>query len=132
VLDRLTLPETLADSASHAKTLRLVLAKEAKRADWGAGRDSTITYRFRVEELSISVRGDLVRVRCTARGHLPRGKSARSYLEFSGAASEQRAVVDRVLQIVARGVVTRLAELERIRRGQLAPARVAKPDAAER
>ena len=38
---------------------------------------------------------------------------------FSGPASERGATVKRVLEIVARGVVTRLAELERKRRGDL-------------
>jgi len=40
-------------------------------------------------------------------------------LTFSGPASTRDAVVVEVLEIVARGVITRLAELERTRRGQL-------------
>jgi hypothetical protein len=69
-----------------------------------------------VEELTIVESNGVLRVRCTALGRLPRGKSARSHLDFGGDPKKRRAVVERVLEIVARGVVTRLAALERQRR----------------
>jgi hypothetical protein len=69
-----------------------------------------------VEELRITEEAGVLRVRCTALGRLPRGKSARSHLDFGGDPKNRRAVVERVLEMVARGVVTRLAALERERR----------------
>jgi len=102
--------------ASEEKYLRDVLAKEARRADWGAGRKSRIQYRFRIDELEVVEDASVVRVRCAATGWLPRGKTAKSRLAFGGSPKERPELVRRVLAIVARGVVTRLAELERGRR----------------
>jgi hypothetical protein len=114
VLDRLEMP---ADVSKHfERHLRQTLRRVARRADWGAGRENRIEYRFKLELLELAREGNVVRVKCTAVGQLPRGRSARSHLVFSGDADKQDAVVQRVLDIVARGVVTRLAELERDRR----------------
>jgi len=118
VLDRLVLPAELSQAPALERHLRSALSRETRRADWGAGRGSTITYRFFIEKLSITEEGGVVRVHCTALGKLPKGKVARSRLTFSGAPAERRALVQRVLEIVARGVIGRLAELERIRRGR--------------
>jgi hypothetical protein len=118
VLDRLTLAAELSRAPALERHLLAALKREARRADWGAGRGSTISYRFTVEELSIREEGGVVRVQCTALGQLPKGKVARSRLAFSGAPAERHALVKRVLSIVARGVIGRLAELERIRRGR--------------
>src|SRR5690606_24852766 len=96
---------------------RQVLRREVKRVEWGAGRDNRIEYRFRVTELVITSADGVVRVTCSATGILPGGRSANSRLGFSGAANRKNQVVKQVLEIVARGVITRLAELERRRRG---------------
>ena len=58
----------------------------------------------------------MLKVRCTALGRLPAGKSARSHLAFGGNPRQRERVMKHVLEIVARGVVTRLAALERARR----------------
>jgi hypothetical protein len=114
VLDRLEMPPEV--SKHFERHLRQTLRRVARRADWGAGRENRIEYRFKLELLDLAREGTVVRVKCTAVGQLPRGRSARSQLVFSGDAAKQDAVVERVLDIVARGVVTRLAELERNRR----------------
>jgi hypothetical protein len=114
VLDRLEVPADVPQL--YQRHLRHALKRLARRAEWGAGRGSRIEYRFRVERLEVSHQGSVVRVTCTALGRLPRGRSARSHLVFSGDANKRDAVVQRVLEIVARGVVTRLAELEAERR----------------
>jgi translation initiation factor IF-3 len=93
-----------------------VLAREAKTADWGAGHKSQIQYRFRIDELEVTEDATVVKVRCAATGWLPKGRNAKSRLAFGGAPKERTELVRRVLAIVARGVVTRLAELERQRR----------------
>jgi hypothetical protein len=117
VLDQLDLSKTDLGRPEE-KFLRDVLGREARRADWGAGRKSRIQYRFRVDELEVTEEASVVKIRCAATGWLPKGKTAKSKLSFGGAPKERADLVRRVLAIVARGVVTRLAELERQRRLQ--------------
>jgi hypothetical protein len=116
-LDRLTLPP-LRNQSALERHLRQVLKREARRADWGAGRGAVIQYRFNVEELSFSSQSGVLSITCAASGRLPRGKAARSRLVYGGAIAKQDELTRHVLDIVARGVITRLAELERIRRGE--------------
>lgn len=116
-LDRLTLP-TVANSEKIERHLRQVLQREVRKANWGAGRGSVIEYRFKVEELSVVNQGGVLSVTCSAAGRLPKGQAARSRLVYGGKPSEHDKLVEHVLNIVARGVITRLAEMERIRRGE--------------
>jgi hypothetical protein len=115
LLDRLTFPD-VKGGERYVRHLRFVIRREARRADWGAGRKSRISLRFVVEELSVRARGSAVEVRCNARGELPGGRRARSRLVYGGDPKQEQLLVERVLEIVARGVVGRLAELERVRR----------------
>lgn len=115
-LDRLDFPD-LPGAAGYKKHLVAFLRKEARRVRWGAGSQNRIEYRFQVTELSIRMEADVLRVSCTAVGRLPGNKSARSRLTFGGDPARKTQVVHQVLEIVARGVLTRLAELERQRRG---------------
>lgn len=116
-LDRLDFPQEVQGSRALRTHLERVLRKEVRRVEWGAGRDNRIEYRFSVTKLDLAVNGDVVQVSCTALGALPGGRTAKSQLTFGGAAREQQRVVKQVLEIVARGVITRLAQLERRRRG---------------
>jgi hypothetical protein len=118
VLDRLIVPPNFPEQRRVAKVLEKVLKHEARRVQWGAGQGSRITYRFYLEQLDLSVERGVLKVRCTAFGRLPKGKTARSKLEFGGDARDPRKVIDHVLTIVARGVLSRLAELERDRRSR--------------
>jgi hypothetical protein len=115
-LDRLQFPENVANAAVYVSHLKRVLRREAARADWGAGRGARIEYRFSVTTLTLTHAADVLTVTCAAVGRLPKGKTARSRISFGGDPSKSREVVKRVLEIVARGVITRLAELERERR----------------
>lgn len=115
-LDRLEFPENVANAKAYISHLKRVLRREAARADWGAGRGARIEYRFSVTALTLSHGGDVLTVTCAAVGKLPKGKVARSRISFGGDPRKPREVVSRVLEIVARGVITRLAELERVRR----------------
>ena len=117
-LDRLQLPGELSstDAKEFAKHLRVTLKREARHADWGADPKSKISYRFFVEELELREENGVLHVTCTALGRLPKGKSAKSHIAFGGDPHDRKKVIERVLDIVARGVVTRLAELERARR----------------
>lgn len=116
-LDRLEFPEHFENAAYYRRHLVQVLKREARKADWGAGRGNRIEYRFAVRKLALKVDDDVLHVACTAVGRLPGGKTAKSNLTFGGNPRKRRELVRRVLQIVARGVITRLAELERERRG---------------
>ena len=115
-LDRLSLPPDLIGAKGFETHLRSTLRREVRRADWGAGAASKISYRFAVEQLDLREDKGVLHVTCTARGRLPKGKSAKSHIVFGGDPHERTKVVQHVLDIVARGVVTRLAELERARR----------------
>jgi len=114
-LDQLVFPE-VDGGAALERHFRRTLSQAARKADWGAGSGAKIEYRVTVEALDLRLEDGVLRVRCTALGRLPKGKSARSHIEFGGAPSERPALLRRVLEIVARGVVTRLAALERERR----------------
>ena len=115
-LDRLSLPPDLIGAKGFETHLRSTLRREVRRADWGAGAKSKISYRFAIEQLDLREADGVLHVTCTARGRLPKGKSAKSHIVFGGDPHERTKVVQHVLDIVARGVVTRLAELERARR----------------
>jgi len=133
VLDELAFQEGASAGAGYKKHLHRTLQREARRADWGAGRANRIEYRFYVTELSIEEKGEALLVRCSALGKLPKGKSAKSRRSYSGDKNQRDELVRRVLDIVAKGVITRLAELERVRRGDLKATGVRRPesDAAE-
>jgi hypothetical protein len=118
VLDLLEVPHDVPEYQRVTKVLTKILKHEHHRVEWGAGRHSRITYRFYLEQLDLSVERGVLKVRCTALGRLPKGKTARSKLEFGGDAKAPRQVIDHVLAIVARGVLTRLADLERDRRAR--------------
>lgn len=117
VLDRLDFPSDFAGHARYRQHLLSALKREARRATWGAGRENRVEYRFQVSELAFSLSGDVLHIRCSAIGVLPGGQRAKSELTFGGSLAERDELIKKVLDIVARGVVTRLAELERMRRG---------------
>ena len=115
-LDRLVFPEGVANGLEFQRFLKLRLQREARRADWGAPTGAKIEFRFFVEELTTRSDGNVLRITCTALGRLPKGKSARSKIEYGGDPRKRVLEVKKVLEMVARGVITRLAELERERR----------------
>jgi hypothetical protein len=115
-LDRLSFPSDLSGAKELESHLRSTLKREARHADWGAGAGSKISYRFFVEQLDLREEAGVLHVTCTALGRLPKGKSAKSHIAFGGDPHDRKKVVEHVLDIVARGVLTRLAELERARR----------------
>ncbi len=115
-LDRLEFPAGVAGGAALERDFKKHLKRAARRADWGARRGQKIEFRVKVEELSIRDGEHVVHVRCTALGSLPKGRTTRTFLEFGGDPSDRAKVVRHVLEIVARGIVTRLAAIERERR----------------
>jgi hypothetical protein len=118
VLDRLVVPSTVPEHKRVSRVLEKVLKREARRVQWGAGRKNRIEYRFYLEELKVTIENGVYKVHCTALGRLPKGKSARSKLVLGGDPQNPRKIIDEVLAIVARGVLARLADLERERRAR--------------
>jgi hypothetical protein len=119
-LDRLDLPPGLPRGTALERHFRFQLKKAAHRADWGAQRGAKIEYRVKLEELSVREGNGVIHVKCTALGSLPKGRTTRTLIEFGGNPAERQRVIEHVLEIVARGVVTRLAAIERGRRAQAA------------
>jgi hypothetical protein len=115
-VDRVLFPPGVADADFLGKKLKQRLQRAARHADWGAGRRDEIRFRFRVETLTLTPRANVLTVHCSALGELPKGKTARTRLTYSGDPSDPRKLVLHVLEIVASGVVARLADLERSRR----------------
>lgn len=115
-LDRVTLPRDTAYADEILRHLKFVLRRAARRADWGTGASSTISLRFTVETLKLSEHSGALHVRCSALGELPRRRTARSQLTYGGDPKLGTKLVKQVLEIVARGVISRLAEMERHRR----------------
>lgn len=118
VLDRLEVPSNMPEHQRLTKVLTKLLKHEQYRVEWGAGRHNRIVYRFTLEQLDLTVERGVLKVRCTALGRLPKGKTARSKLEFGGDPARAHEVIDHVLAIVARGVLARLADQERERRAR--------------
>lgn len=118
VLDRLVVPNTVPEYKRVSRVLEKVLKREAYRVQWGAGRENRIVYRFFLEQLDVTIEKGVYKVRCTAFGRLPKGKTARSKLELGGDPRNPRKIIDEVLAIVARGVLARLADQERERRAR--------------
>ena len=116
-LDRLEFPAKVPNQSVLKRHLRRVLQREVRRVEWGAGRDNRIEYRFAVTKLVVETQQGVLKVSCAATGTLPGGKTAHSKLTFGGAPEQRTRVIKQVLEIVARGVIARLAELERQRRG---------------
>jgi hypothetical protein len=117
-LERLELPPGLPSVLE--RHFRHQLKRAAHRADWGAKRGARIEYRVKLEELSVREGDRVIHVRCTALGSLPRGRTTRTLIEFGGNPAERQKVLAHVLEIVARGIITRLAAIERERRAQAA------------
>lgn len=95
------------------KDLAKILQKEAHHANWGDGHDGPVEASVTIRELTSVRDGDVVRVTCTGVGKLLRGASAKSKFSFGGRPQEQEKLEHHILQLVARGIVTRLAEMSR-------------------
>jgi hypothetical protein len=117
-IDRVRLPSGTPNADETLRHLKVVLRRAARRADWGTGAGSTISLRFAVETLSLSEHSGALHVRCSALGELPRRRTARSQLTYGGDVKLGKKLVHHVLEIVARGVISRLAEMERQRRSE--------------
>ena len=91
--------------------MRKILEKEGRRADWGKKRKEPVEAEVVVKEL-VSVReGDIVRVTCTAVGRVKGLGAAKSKFSYSGLPQDKAKLEKHVLELVARGIVTRLSDM---------------------
>lgn len=93
--------------------VKKILEKEGRRADWGKRRETPVEAEVEIRELTHVRDGDVVRVTCTAVGKIPGLGAAKSRFSYSGKPEDARRVEHRVLELVARGIVTRLADIAR-------------------
>ena len=105
------------DRGEKEKLLEKLLKREARRADWGGASDGPVQASIEIRELMAIVDGDVVRVTCAGVGRIPGVGAAKSKFSFGGRPSERAKLEKHVLELVARGIVTRLAEMARQRRG---------------
>ena len=105
------------DQDEKEKLLEKLLKREARRADWGGAAYGPVQASIEIRELVAIVDGDVVRVTCAGVGKIPGIGAAKSKFSFGGRPSERAKLEKHVLELVARGIVTRLAEMARQRRG---------------
>lgn len=101
------------DRAKHEKDLEKILKKEARHANWGTGHLAPVVVSVVIKELSAVRDGDVVRVSCTGVGRLASGQAAKSRFSFGGLPQDREKLEHKILELVARGIVTRLAEMTR-------------------
>lgn len=94
-------------------TLRNVLRKEAKDADWGEQEGARLEASVKVVEFLVLEREDVVRVTCTAVGKLAKGPSVRTHFSLGDHPKQQAKLEKMILTLVARGLVTRLSSIAR-------------------
>lgn len=115
-------------AAALERALRPLLAKASKKADFGERKE--VELRAHLVEWSSVTTGDVHRVTCTIVGRLVGGPRAKSRISFGGAPKDKAKLEKEILQMVANGVVTRLAaiarEEDRLRAKQKAKAAAAK------
>ncbi len=102
------------DEARLERALRKLLVKASKKASFG-DRGGKVKVSARVTELAWEDKGDVVRLSCTVVGRIEGGPSAKSRISFGGAPAQRAALEKQVLEMVANGVVTRLAEIAKSR-----------------
>lgn len=100
-------------SERTTKMLRGFLTQAAKKADFGSAKNVKLTAR--VVEFTSVKKGDILQVSCTIVGRLVGGASARSRISFGGNPAEREQLEKQVLSMVANGLVTRLAEIAKVR-----------------
>lgn len=97
------------------RTLRSVLKKESKNANWGDHKDNLVEASVKVVEFQVQQKEHVVRVTCTAVGKLAGGPSVRTHFSIGDHPKRQDKLEKMVLTLVARGIVTRLAAISRDR-----------------
>ena len=122
-------PENKGSEKKTAKMLRGFLTQAAKKADFGPVTSVKLTAR--VVEFTSVKKGDILQVSCTIVGRLVGGASAKSRISFGGNPNEREQLEKQVLSMVANGLVTRLAEISKVRAAREQAEKDAEKEAAE-
>lgn len=101
------------DRDARERELAIILAKEGRRARWGKARSEPVEASIEVRELTTVVDHGVVRVTCAAVGKIRGLGAARSKFSYGGRPSDRAQLERHVLELVARGIVSRLADLAR-------------------
>ena len=101
------------DRDQVAATLRKFLEREVKKVRWGKEFQEDVEARIDVHELRSMVDGEMAHVSCAAIGKIKGLGIARSRFSYGGQAAQRHKLELHVLELVARGIVVRLAELAR-------------------
>jgi hypothetical protein len=91
----------------------MLLHRSAKPLSFGHGQRVEVSVRL--TELTIEQEDDVIRVTCTLIGRLKGGGSARSHISFGGKPNKRKELEHQVLAMVSDGVMSRLAEMARVR-----------------
>lgn len=101
------------DRARLEAELHKILERESKKARWGKEFQDEVDAHIAVHELRSMVDGEMAHVSCAAVGKIKGLGLARSRFSYGGKASQRHALEQHVLELVARGIVVRLAEIAR-------------------
>jgi hypothetical protein len=104
-------PPSLPAAKWIGKQLDPALKKATKRADFGSKKH--IELRARVKEWSSVTTGDVHRVSCTIVGRFVGGPRAKSRISFGGPVKDKAKLEKQVVEMVANGLVSRLATIAR-------------------
>lgn len=105
------------DQDEKQKLLEKILKKEARHANWGTAEAGPVEAQIEIRELAAVIDGDVVRVSCSGVGKIPGVGQAKSKFSFGGRPSDRAKLEKHVMELVARGIVTRLAEMARAQHG---------------
>jgi hypothetical protein len=99
------------DAERVAKSLRKLLERASRKADWGKGK--ALQLSAKVTQLTWEESGDVVRVTVTVVAKIAGGNGARSKIRLGGKPDARRKLEQEALGIVAGGLVTRLSNIAR-------------------
>src|SRR6266542_3845576 len=94
--------------------LKEVVDKQTRKADWGGRRAEPLEAHFQVTEFSVVQKSDVVRVTCTAVGHIQGAPSVRSHFSMGGRPTQRVELEHQLLSMLGRGIVSRLAVIARV------------------
>lgn len=108
---KLEMPEDSA--ADFEKRVRRLIRSTAEKLDFG--KTKRVEASFRLKDFDVDRSDGLVRVTATFVGRLQTGGTARSHISFGAKPSKQKSLEKQVLRIVVDSVLSRLAEMARVR-----------------
>jgi hypothetical protein len=113
VWSSIVVPAARKDQARLEATLKQVLEAEGKKARWGKRGAEAVEASLDLRQFTTTIHGDIAHISCAATGKIKGFGPVKSRFSFGGSAAEQGALEKHVLEILARGIIQRLAEMAR-------------------